>query len=238
RRDCWTVTLGCYEKVNLKPAVRVRLHLKLTSSPVSCGERRITLWIRFPTIASMARRTASRNGVQAAVALCVLLVSIVSQPQPVVASSRTLTAVSVKLTVNGTAKPAPASTSSGGVSSTKDATTSPIIGSAPSATLGSQIASSNAGAVPVLPDGTITPISDPNVGGFTFGWRSASYGCLDCNFTDIVRRRAVDPASIYAEMLPWGALVLEADSPFSGNSQLDFWVKGAGVARASLYLKD
>ncbi|GIL83633.1 hypothetical protein Vretifemale_12298 [Volvox reticuliferus] len=186
----------------------------------------------------MALRTGLRNSVHAAAAVLLLMVFITSEKQTVVASGRTLTGVSVKLTlVNGTSTPA-ASTLTGGVASTKDATTSSVLGSAPSATYGSQIASSNVGAVPVLPGSTITPICDPDVGGFTSGWRSASYGCSDCNFTDVVRRRAVDPASIYAEFLPWGALVLEADKPFSGNSQLDFWVKGAGVARAALYLKD
>ncbi|GLC52478.1 hypothetical protein PLESTB_000633700 [Pleodorina starrii] len=100
------------------------------------------------------------------------------------------------------------------------------------------IATVGGGAVSVLPAGTITPITDPNFGGFALGWRSASYGCLDCNFTDVLRRRAADPASIYAEIAPWGALVLETDNVFSGSSVLDMWVKGAGVARISIYLRD
>ncbi|GFR51839.1 hypothetical protein Agub_g14304, partial [Astrephomene gubernaculifera] len=98
-------------------------------------------------------------------------------------------------------------------------------------------ASISGGAVSVLPAGTITPITQPN-GSFSAGWRSASYGCSDCNFTDTVRRRAADNASMYVDIAPWGALVLESDTPFSGSSMLDMWVKGAGVARVVLYMQD
>ncbi|EFJ45601.1 hypothetical protein VOLCADRAFT_94094 [Volvox carteri f. nagariensis] len=180
--------------------------------------------------------------VAAASAILPLLITLFLRPLSVTASGRSLSATTVKLTYNSsTGSPVQAST--GGVSSSKS---SNAVGSPPSGTIASVtnppasdlIASINGGAVSVLPAGTITHITDPYTGGLASGWRSASLGCVDCNFTDVIRRRAADNASIYAEIAPWAALVFETDGAFSGSSVLDMWVKGAGVARVALYLKD
>jgi hypothetical protein len=53
--------------------------------------------------------------------------------------------------------------------------------------------------------------------GLQYGWRSASYGCMDCNFADAVRKRSVSGSSIYASIAPWAAFVLESDTPFLGS---------------------
>ena len=56
--------------------------------------------------------------------------------------------------------------------------------------------------------------------GLQAGWRSASYGCIDCSWTDTVHPpRAVSTASAYMQIAPWAAFVLESDTPFTGSRQ-------------------
>lgn len=54
-------------------------------------------------------------------------------------------------------------------------------------------------------------------GSLQAGWLSASYGCLDCNWADQNRHRSVSSASIYAQIAPWAAFILQSDTPFSGD---------------------
>ncbi|GAB4816035.1 hypothetical protein N2152v2_003081 [Parachlorella kessleri] len=74
--------------------------------------------------------------------------------------------------------------------------------------------------------------------GLQFGWRSASYGCTDCNFADGVRKRSTSFSSIYTSIAPWAAFVLESDTPFSGSSILDVWISGSGLSSGDFYLED
>ncbi|PNW80783.1 hypothetical protein CHLRE_07g329500v5 [Chlamydomonas reinhardtii] len=160
------------------------------------------------------------------------------------ASARRLNAATtpIKLTpVNSTAsqpKPSPSpaaspnAASTGGVPSTK-----PGANASPSPTATPAPSSPGSGSATQLPAGTISPIVT-SAGGFAAGWRSASYGCIDCTWNDTQRHRAADAASVYAAMQPWSALIFESDAGFSSYSVLDMWVKGAGVARVVLYLQD
>ena len=89
------------------------------------------------------------------------------------------------------------------------------------------------------------PIDVVYSNGFTPAWRSDSYGCLDCNWTDSLRvsftqpwksrrshmslpgilthcpsslpvqKRDASMASLYASMAPWSALIFDTDMPFA-----------------------
>eukprot|EP00887_Chlorella_sp_A99_P000109 scaffold16.g109.t1 len=76
------------------------------------------------------------------------------------------------------------------------------------------------------------------MGGLQPGWRSASYGCIDCTLADASRRRAASPASLFAQVAPWAAFILESDTPFSGAAVLDVWVQGTALTNGALFLED
>lgn len=48
-------------------------------------------------------------------------------------------------------------------------------------------------------------------------WRPTAEGCLECNFTDSVRRNSGSEMSIYAKMAAWGSLAFESDVPFASD---------------------
>ncbi|GAX76715.1 hypothetical protein CEUSTIGMA_g4161.t1 [Chlamydomonas eustigma] len=78
-------------------------------------------------------------------------------------------------------------------------------------------------------------------GGLQSHWKSSeSYGCIDCNWTDTVRKRAASNASIYAYVSPWAAVILDTGVPFTISNQtvLDFWISGPGILQIEIMLYD
>jgi hypothetical protein len=79
-----------------------------------------------------------------------------------------------------------------------------------------------------IPQSTVT-VTTVFYNGLGRGWRSESYGCVECDFADTsVRKYAGSQASAFAAIAPWGALVLRTDTPFSAQALLDLLVRGSG----------
>ena len=61
------------------------------------------------------------------------------------------------------------------------------------------------------------PLNQIYDGGLQAGWLSSSYGCVECVFNDAARARSGSTQSVYAQLMPWAALVLESLPTFSGD---------------------